>query len=124
MRVNGILSFLSFCDVCGAVDQIVGRDDGPPRPQRQDSHVFRRTGTSPLICWKKVESFQKRDKNVGSFLVRTPLKTNEQHGTFKCARSRGKTCLSFLTLARYRDLSDLLRSPIVSHVPPQMSFIA
>ena len=28
------------------------------------------------------------------------------------------------TLARYRDLSDLLRSPIVSHVPPQMSFIA
>ena len=32
--------------------------------------------------------------------------------------------VSLLTLARYRDLSDLLRSPIVSHVPPQMSFIA
>ena len=32
--------------------------------------------------------------------------------------------LSFLTLARYWDLSDLLRSPLVSHVPPQMPFIA
>ena len=31
MRVNGILSFLSFCDVCSADcrDQIVGHDDGP-----------------------------------------------------------------------------------------------
>ena len=29
MRVNGILSFLSFCDVCSADCQIVGRDDGP-----------------------------------------------------------------------------------------------
>ena len=31
MRVNGILSFLSFCDVCSddCQDQIVGRDDGP-----------------------------------------------------------------------------------------------
>ena len=35
-----------------------------------------------------------------------------------------KLVFSLLTLARYRDLSDLLRSPIVSHVPPQMSFIA
>ena len=34
-----------------------------------------------------------------------------------------KLVLSFLTLAKYRDLSDLLRSPIVSLVPPQMSFI-
>ena len=38
--------------------------------------------------------------------------------------SRCKLVFSLLTLARYRDLSDLLRSPIVSHVPPQMSFIA
>ena len=29
MRVNGILSFLSFCDVVMTVDQIVERDDGP-----------------------------------------------------------------------------------------------
>ena len=35
----------------------------------------------------------KRDKNIGSFLVRSALKTNEQPGTFKCARSRCKTCL-------------------------------
>ena len=53
VRVNGILSFLSFLTfVVMTVDQIVGHDDGPLWPQRQDSHVFRRTGTSPLICWK------------------------------------------------------------------------
>ena len=40
-----------------------------------------------------------------------------------CAHD-AKLVFSLLTLARYRDLSDLLRSPIVSHVPPQMSFIA
>ena len=37
----------------------------------------------PLISFK-------RDKNVGNFLVRSALKTNEQPGTFKCARSRCK----------------------------------
>ena len=40
----------------------------------------------PLISFK-------RDKNVGNFLVRSGLKTYEQPGTFKCARSRCKTCL-------------------------------
>ena len=69
-------------------------------------------------------SLFKRDKNVGNFLVRSALKTNEQPGTFKCASSRCKLVFLFLSPARYRDLSDLLRSPIVSHVPPQMSFIA
>ena len=43
---------------------------------------------------------------------------------FKCARSYAKLVFSLLTLARYRDLSDLLRSLIISHVPLQMSFIA
>ena len=38
--------------------------------------------------------------------------------------SRWGSSIQKVTLARYRDLSDLLRSPIVSHVPPQMSFIA
>ena len=60
----------------------------------------------------------KRDKNVGNFLVRSALKLSN-------ARAHdAKLVFSLLTLARYRDLSDLLRSPIVSHVPPQMSFIA
>ena len=34
----------------------------------------------------------KRDKNVGNFLVRSAFKTIEKPGTFKCARSRCKTC--------------------------------
>ena len=32
-------------------------------------------------------------KKLPTFLVRSALKTNEQPGTFKCARSRCKTCL-------------------------------
>ena len=44
-------SYLFVTFVVMTLDQIVGRDDGPLGPQRQDSHVSRRTGTSPLICW-------------------------------------------------------------------------
>ena len=39
----------------------------------------------PLISFK-------RDKNVGNFLVRSAFKPIEKPGTFKCARSRCKTC--------------------------------
>ena len=39
----------------------------------------------PLISFK-------RDKNIGNFLVRSAFKTIEKPGTFKCARSRCKTC--------------------------------
>ena len=39
----------------------------------------------PLISFK-------RDKNIGNFLVRSSFQTNDQSGTFKCARSRCKTC--------------------------------
>ena len=65
----------------------------------------------------------KRNKNVGNFLLRRALKTNKQPGTSNARAHDAKLVFSLLTLARYRDLSDLLRSPIVSHVPPQMSFI-
>ena len=34
----------------------------------------------------------KRDKNSGNFLVRSSFQTNDQSETFKCARSRCKTC--------------------------------
>ena len=70
----------------------------------------------PLISFK-------RDKNVDNFLVRSALKTNEQPGTFKCARSRCKTCLFIVNTSKISG-SKRLRSLIVSHVPPQMSFIA
>ena len=42
----------------------------------------------------------KRDKNVGNFLVRSALKTNEQPGTFKCASSRCKTCLFIVNTSK------------------------
>ena len=31
-------------------------------------------------------------KNIGNFLVRSSFQTNDQPGTFKCTRSRCKTC--------------------------------
>ena len=34
----------------------------------------------------------KRDKNIGNFLVRNAFQTSNQPGTFKCARTRCKTC--------------------------------
>ena len=39
----------------------------------------------PLISFKCA-------KNVGNFLVRSSFQTNDQPGTFKCARGRCKTC--------------------------------
>ena len=39
----------------------------------------------PLISFK-------RDKNMDNFLVRSSFQTNDQPGTFKCARARCKTC--------------------------------
>ena len=34
----------------------------------------------------------KRDKNLGNFLVKSSLKTDEQPGSFKCSRTRCNTC--------------------------------
>ena len=85
---------------------------------QNDPETGRIFSQPPLISFKS-------DKNVGNILVRSALKTNEQPGTFKCAPAHdAKLVLSFLTLAKYWDLSNLLRSPIFSRVPPQMSFIA
>ena len=48
----------------------------------------------PLISFK-------RDKNVGNFLVRSTLKTNcKQPSTFKCTRSRCKTCPFILNTSK------------------------
>ena len=82
---------------------------------QNDPETGRIFSQPPLISFK-------RDKNVGNFLVRSALKTNEQLSNARAHDA--KLVFSLLTVARYRDLSDLLRSPIVSHVPPQMSFIA
>ena len=52
---------------------------------QNDPETGRIFSQPPLISFK-------RDKNVGNFLVRSALKTNEQPGTFKCARSQCNTC--------------------------------
>ena len=47
--------------------------------------------TSTIFSQPPLISF-KRDKNIGNFLVRSSFQTNDQSGTFKCTRSRCKTC--------------------------------
>ena len=57
-------------------------------------------------------------------VVKTCVEFEYSHSSCGPRAHDAKLVFSLLTLARYRDLSDLLRSPIVSHVTPQMSFIA
>ena len=72
---------------------------------RETGRIF---SQPPLISFK-------RDKNIRNFLVRSALKDTVQPVIFKCALTM-QNLSSLLTLAKYRDLSDLLRSPIVSHI--------
>ena len=60
---------------------------------QNDPETGRIFSQPPLISFK-------RDKNVGNFLGRSALKTNEQPGTFKCARSRCKTCLFIVNTSK------------------------
>ena len=60
---------------------------------QNDPETGRIFSQPPLISFK-------RDKNVGNFLVRSALKTNEQPGTFKCGRSRCKTCLFIVNTSK------------------------
>ena len=72
-----------------AVKSIILNDFKSPN----DPKTGRIFSQPPLISFK-------RDKNVGNFLVGSALKTNEQPGTFKCARSRCKTCLFIVNTSK------------------------
>ena len=52
---------------------------------QNDNEAGRMFSQPPLISLK-------RDKNIGNFLVRNVLKSDDQPGTFKCARKRCNTC--------------------------------
>ena len=52
---------------------------------QNDSETGRIFSQPPLISFK-------RDKNIGNFLVKSVLKSDDQPGTFKCARKRCNTC--------------------------------
>ena len=47
--------------------------------------------TSTIFSQPTLVSF-KRNKNIGNFLVNSSFQTNDESDTFKCARSRCKTC--------------------------------
>ena len=52
---------------------------------QNDNETGRIFSQPPLVSFKC-------DKNVGNFLVRSVLKSDDQPGTFKCARKRCNTC--------------------------------
>ena len=53
--------------------------------------VLPRVTSGRIFSQPPLVSF-KRDKNIGNFLVRSVLKSDDQPGTFKCARKRCNTC--------------------------------
>ena len=53
--------------------------------------VLPRVTSGRIFSQPPLVSF-KRDKNIGNFLVRSVLKSDDQPGTFKCARKRYNTC--------------------------------
>ena len=52
---------------------------------QNDNETGRIFSQPPLVSFK-------RDKNIGNFLVRSVLKSDDQPGTFKCTRKRCNTC--------------------------------
>ena len=72
-------------------------------------HIF---PLPPLISFK-------RDKNVGNYLVRSAFKSEFQEGTFKCTRTRFKTCPFISNMVK---ISGPNRPAL--HASPQMSSIA
>ena len=50
MEYNQYFPFVMF--VMLTVNQFVGQGSGPLGWQKQDSHIFPKTGALPLICWK------------------------------------------------------------------------
>ena len=71
---------------------------------QKDPETGRIFSQPPLISFK-------RGKNVGNFLVRSAIKTNEQPGTSKCARSGCKTCPFTLNTSK---ISGPKRSPKIT----------
>jgi len=52
---------------------------------QNDNETGRIFSQPPLVSFN-------RDKNIGNFLVRSVLKSDDQPGTFKCARKRCNAC--------------------------------
>ena len=52
---------------------------------QNDNEIGRIFSQPPLVSFK-------RNKNIGNFLVRSILKSDDQPGTFKCAPKRCNTC--------------------------------
>ena len=72
----------------------------------------------PLISFK-------RDKNIGNFLVRSSFQTNDQSGTFNCARSQCKACPFIHNLEKISGPKRSIKITVINlRVPPPVSFTA
>ena len=65
-----------------AVKNVILKNFKILRNDPETQHIF---SLPPLISFK-------HDKNIGNFLVRSAFKSDNQPGTFKCTRTRCKTC--------------------------------
>ena len=79
---NRILFTLTYHPQNLAVKIVIFKNFKILRNDPKTKHIFPRP---PLISFK-------RDKNIGNFLVRSAFKSDNEPGTFKCARTRCKTC--------------------------------
>ena len=84
---------------------------------QNDNETGRIFSQPPLISFK-------RDKNLGNFLVRSVLKSDDQPGTFKCARKRCNTCPFIHNADKIKGPKRSIKTPIALHAPPQMLSIA
>ena len=84
---------------------------------QNDNETGRIFSQPPLVSFK-------RDKNIGDFLVRSVLKSDDQPGTFKCARKRCNTCPFIHNADKITGPKRSIKITGVLHAPPQMLSIA
>ena len=109
MKVNGMRSaFPSEPFVVLNVDQFVGHGGGPLERQKQDSHVYRKTSTLPLIFQKnqsrhyindEVRNCKKGDSYVkGKFLCQKFVSWRRHRANLHlCSSMEGKNKPVFLS---------------------------
>ena len=99
------------------------RSVAQPRSLKQRFKNFKFLQNDPRRTFHSTISF-KRDKNKGSFQVRSARKSDDQPIPFKCMRARYNTCpFTFTTQVKYLDPSKLLKSLIILIALQQISVI-
>ena len=90
--INVAILFLSF-QVGHHHAQKIDRQSALQTAEKENTDRIPFTLTLPSQpCIKSIILSFKRDINTGNFMFRSSFQTNDQPGTFRCTRSRCKTC--------------------------------